>query len=110
MRPRGNGNSNGNNTDRVREFRTRAGGGRPTTPTPPTTPGATGTVGCIAVVIIGLLVISSATTLLGTWIDWQWFGSLGYQAVYSTVLTMRGAVLIGGALLAALFTWVNWWV
>jgi uncharacterized membrane protein (UPF0182 family) len=109
MRPRGTGKQNDNGADRVREFRARPAGTRPTPPTPPQV-SAGGTVGCIGIILIGLLLISSATTLLTTWVDWQWFGSLGFQAVFSTVLTMRAAVLGGAALLAALFIWVNWWV
>ncbi len=113
MRPRANGKDNDNTTsaDRLREFRARNQGQQPPTrPTPPTAANLGGTIGCIGAVIIGLLILSSATTLLSTWVDWQWFGSLGYQAVYGTVLTTRGEVLIGTALGAGLFAWINWWV
>src|SRR4051812_20939384 len=88
MRPRANGKDNDNSTsaDRLREFRARNQGQQPPNrPTPPTAANLGGTIGCIGAVIIGLLILSSATTLLSTWVDWQWFGSLGYQAVYGTV-------------------------
>ncbi len=115
MRPRANGkdNENESSADRLREFRARNQQQPPNAPNrPPPVPPANvgGAVGCIGAVIIGLVVLSSATTLLSTWVDWQWFGSLGYQAVYSTVLSTRGEVLIGTALGAGLFAWINWLV
>jgi uncharacterized membrane protein (UPF0182 family) len=112
MRPRGNGNGNQHDTnaDRVREFRSRTAGSRPGAPPQPPQVNVGGAVGCFSVIIIGLLLLTSATTLLNTWVDWQWFGSLGYQSVFSTVLTLRGEVLIGAALLAGVFAWVNWFL
>ena len=91
----------------VRDFRSRPPPNQPPAGQPPM-PNVRWNPGCVGAIFAGFLLISFGSTLLGTAVDWQWFTSLGYQSVYSTVLTARGAVFFGGTLLAAIFLWVNW--
>src|SRR5689334_9796083 len=108
MRDRGVGNGSGN----VRDFRSRGRSG----PNPGGSPAGGGTPaargswnpGCVVLVFLGFLLLTLGSTLLGMAVDWQWFTSLGFQSVYSTVLTARVAVFAGAAVLTLVFTWINW--
>ena len=60
----------------------------------------------IAVAIVLLLLVGPR--LIDTYVDWLWFGELGYRSVFTTVLVTRlvlfvvGAVLIGAIVFAGL--------
>lgn len=61
----------------------------------------------VAVAVILLLVVGSS--LLGTYVDYLWFGEVGFRSVFSTVLVTRivlffaVGLLVGGALALSLF-------
>ena len=60
----------------------------------------------IAVAVVLLLLVGPR--LIDTYVDWLWFGELGYRSVFTTVLVTRlvlfvvGAVLIGAIVFAGL--------
>src|ERR1700759_4777531 len=60
----------------------------------------------IALTVIGLLLVGPR--LIDAYVDWLWFGELGYRSVFSTVLVTRLIVfvviglLVGGIVFAAL--------
>ena len=51
----------------------------------------------IGVVVVGLLLIGPR--LIDTYVDWLWFGELGYRSVFTTVLVSRLLVFLVVALL-----------
>src|SRR3954453_19365734 len=51
----------------------------------------------IALAIVVLLLIGPR--LIDTYVDWLWFGELGYRSVFTTVLVTRLAVFVVGAVL-----------
>jgi uncharacterized membrane protein (UPF0182 family) len=54
-----------------------------------------------AVVLVGLI---TGSRLLGTYVNWLWFGEVGFRGVYSTVLLTRLALFVGvGLLVGGLF-------
>src|SRR5215204_2246374 len=103
MSNRGGGNGMGN----VRDFRSRPPPDQPPAGQLPTL-SARWNPGCVVAIFAGFLLFSFGSTLLGMAVDWQWFTSLGYQSVFSTVLTARVAVFLVGTVVAAIFLWVNW--
>ncbi|TAM87983.1 MAG: hypothetical protein EPN43_08915, partial [Jatrophihabitans sp.] len=57
----------------------------------------------LGVVAILIVLIVIALKLTGVYIDWLWFGSVGYRGVFSTVLWTRVVLfLIFGVLMAVL--------
>jgi hypothetical protein len=58
---------------------------------------------------IALLVLITGSRLISTYVDWLWFGEVGYRSVFSTVLVTRVillvavTLLVGGALLLSLW-------
>src|ERR1700753_2451517 len=60
----------------------------------------------IALIVIGLLLVGPR--LIDAYVDWLWFGELGYRSVFSTVLVTRMIVfvviglLVGGIVFAGL--------
>lgn len=59
-----------------------------------------------AAVIAGLFILVVATAAF--WVDWWWFGSVGYRQVLTArYLSGLAAFAVGGGL-AALFFWLNW--
>ena len=52
----------------------------------------------VAIVIVGLLVLGRAGSVL---VSWQWFLSLGYLGVFSTIFTTRAVLLCAAVLLTA---------
>ena len=56
----------------------------------------------IATIIIGLFVTASF------WVNWWWFGSLGYRSVLVTEYLTRVVAFLLGGLLAAAFFAANW--
>jgi uncharacterized membrane protein (UPF0182 family) len=91
----------------VRDFRSRPQSNQPPAGQPPTL-NARWNPGCVVAIFAVFLLLSFGSTLLSTAVDWQWFTSLGYQSVFSTVLAARAAVFFGGTVVAALFLWMNW--
>src|ERR1700684_571577 len=64
----------------------------------------------VALTVIGLLLVGPR--LIDAYVDWLWFGELGYRSVFSTVLVTRlivfvvvgvlvGGVVVGGIVCAA---------
>src|SRR6202142_4712088 len=60
----------------------------------------------IALAVIGLLLVGPR--LIDAYVDWLWFGELGYRSVFTTVLVTRivvffaAGLLVGGIVLAGL--------
>ena len=56
----------------------------------------------IAVAVAVVLLLLIGPRLIDTYVDWLWFGELGYRSVFTTVLVTRivvflvASVLIGG--------------
>src|SRR6201999_4636753 len=46
----------------------------------------------IALIVIGLLLVGPR--LIDAYVDWLWFGELGYRSVFSTVLVTRLIVFV----------------
>lgn len=63
-------------------------------------------------IVAALVIAVLAIALLGTagfWVNWWWFGSVGYRSVLVTRYgAQAGAFVLGGAL-AAVFFAANWW-
>ena len=104
----------GRSNPRIRDFRPRSEtppAPRPQPPGPPPTPGGNRWgIGCGVLVVLGFIVLSGFAAGLDFIVDWQWFTSLGYQAVFTTELGARLGVFAAGTLLAALFLAINWWI
>src|SRR5215218_8127076 len=64
--------------------------------------------GCVTLIGVVVLLFILVPVLLELSIDWQWFGSLGLQGVFSTRLTAAFVVWIVGFLVAAGFFALNW--
>jgi uncharacterized membrane protein (UPF0182 family) len=62
-------------------------------------------IGIISAVIIGALFFLN--WFLGVYTDWLWFGNLGYQGVFRTILLTRAELFIGGAIVFALIAGLN---
>ncbi|HET8642273.1 MAG TPA: UPF0182 family protein, partial [Pseudonocardiaceae bacterium] len=43
---------------------------------------------------IALLLLITGSRLLDTYVDWLWFGEVGYRGVFSTVLVTRLILLV----------------
>src|ERR1700748_1109848 len=60
----------------------------------------------IALTVIGLLLVGPR--LIDAYVDWLWFGELGYRSVFTTVLVTRlvvflvAGLLVGGIVFAGL--------
>jgi uncharacterized membrane protein (UPF0182 family) len=58
---------------------------------------------------IALLVLITGSRLISTYVDWLWFGEVGFRGVFTTVLTTRivllvlVGLLVGGALAVSLW-------
>ena len=62
----------------------------------------------IAIALAVVLLLLIGPRLIDTYVDWLWFGELGYRSVFTTMLVTRlvvflvAALLIGGVVFAAL--------
>src|ERR1700733_2329179 len=66
----------------------------------------------VALTVIGLLLVGPR--FIDAYVDWLWFGELGYRSVFTTVLVTRLIVfvviglLVGGILLASVVAQTYW--
>ncbi len=58
----------------------------------------------VAIIIVLLVVLSS---LVGVYIDWLWFGSVGFRSVYRSVIETRAVLFLIFGLLMALGVCAN---
>ena len=60
----------------------------------------------IGVALAGVVLLLVGPRLVDAYVDWLWFGELGYRSVFSTVLVTRIVVFLVAALLvgAIVFT------
>src|ERR1700760_4760184 len=62
----------------------------------------------IAIALVGVVLFLFGGRVVDAYVDWMWFGELGYRSVFTTVLVTRliifvvASVFIGGVLYAAL--------
>lgn len=56
---------------------------------------------------IAIFLIILFPGLTGFYSDWLWFREVGYESIFLTVLRMKFYLGLSGALLAALFLWLN---
>lgn len=62
----------------------------------------------LAIGLVVLILLISGSRLLSTYVNWLWFGEVGYRSVFSTVLATRVVlfvlvgILVGGALAVSL--------
>src|SRR5262245_37792539 len=61
----------------------------------------------LVVMIAILIVIFSGPSLLRFYTDWLWFGEVGYQSVFSTMLRAQGTLFLIGFAVTALWLTVN---
>ncbi|HKE83101.1 MAG TPA: UPF0182 family protein, partial [Vicinamibacterales bacterium] len=61
----------------------------------------------IAIAVVVLLLALTAPTLLSFYTDWLWFGEVGYQSVFLTMIRAQGLLLIGAFALAAAWLVAN---
>ena len=59
----------------------------------------------VAAAVVLLLIIGPR--LIDTYVDWLWFGELGYRSVFTTVLVTRLAVFVAAALLVGLIVFAG---
>src|SRR6185312_12818174 len=59
----------------------------------------------IALTVIGLLLIGPR--MIDTYVDWLWFGELGYRSVFTTVLVTRVAVFLVASLLVGVIVFAG---
>src|SRR3989304_10337414 len=58
-------------------------------------------------VILILLVLFLLLQALPLYVDWLWFDEVGYTAVFTKILSLRGWLVLGVGLAAFLFLYVN---
>ena len=46
----------------------------------------------IAVALAGVVLLLIGPRLIDAWVNWLWFGELGYRSVFTTVLVMGSAI------------------
>lgn len=63
------------------------------------------TMAAVAAVVVLLLIIGPR--LIDTYVDWLWFGELGYRSVFTTVVFTRLAVFLVAALLVGLIVFAG---
>ena len=61
----------------------------------------------ILVVVLALLVFVAGPSLVSFYTDWLWFGEVGYQFVYSTILTTQAVLFVGAFVVAAVWFVAN---
>src|SRR4051812_11963438 len=87
--------------DEYEERFVRPRGAPPPPPPTPLRPRASRfPTGCVTLIGVAVLLFILLPVLLELSIDWQWFGSLGLQGVFSTRLTTAFVVWIVGFLVA----------
>jgi uncharacterized membrane protein (UPF0182 family) len=52
----------------------------------------------IAIALVGVLLALGSGPLVDTYVNWLWFGELGYRSVFTTVLATKLVVFLVGAL------------
>ncbi|MFY9809680.1 MAG: UPF0182 family protein, partial [Pseudonocardiaceae bacterium] len=58
----------------------------------------------ITVAVVALVVLIVGSWVIGTYVDWLWFGEVGFQSVFSTVLVTRLVqFLVVGLVVGGLF-------
>ena len=63
--------------------------------------------GRIAIALILLLLLLVAPSLLRFYTDWLWFGEVGFQHVFGTILRTQGAIFTATFVLASAMMLVN---
>src|SRR5215216_1676702 len=59
---------------------------------------------------IVLLVLITGSRVISTYVDWLWFGEVGYRQVFTTVLTTRIVLLLAVGLLVGGVLALNVWL
>ena len=58
--------------------------------------------------VVIAVVIGGAFATASFWVDWWWYGSLGYREVLVTQYVMKLLAFVVAGLVAGLFYWFNW--
>src|SRR3954451_7225880 len=66
--------------------------------------------GCLTLIVLFVLLFIFGPILLNMAVDWQWFGSLGFQSIYGTILSTEVGVFLVAGVLAALVFALNWFI
>lgn len=61
----------------------------------------------LIILLVLVLIIAVMWVTAPFWINWLWFGSVGYRSVITTNYTMQGLSFLVSALLAGLLFWIN---
>src|SRR2546426_1813716 len=61
----------------------------------------------IGLLLLLFLALGLVTQLVPLYTDWLWFQEVGYTAVFTTTLALRGALFTGLALSVLVFLYVN---
>lgn len=59
----------------------------------------------VAIALVVVLLLLLGPRLVDTYVNWLWFGELGYRSVFTTVLVTRAVVFLVAALLIGVVMW-----
>jgi len=60
--------------------------------------------------LVGLIVVGGAGQAVPLYTDWLWFSEVGFTEVFTTVLSLRGWLLLGAGGVVFLFVYGNLWL
>jgi uncharacterized membrane protein (UPF0182 family) len=63
--------------------------------------------GRIAIALVVVLVFLAGPSLLRFYTDWLWFGEVGYQHIFMTVLRAQGTLFTAAFVIAVVWLWLN---